>query len=364
MCEESWQDDQRRETEILAVLVTGAAGFIGSNLVRHLLQRWPDQQVVSFDLLTYSGHLANLADVIDHPRHTFVRGDIADRDQVAAAFGQHDINGVIHLAAESHVDRSILDPMAFVRANVVGTVTLLQEATRAWDGRSDVRFHHVSTDEVFGALGDEGTFDENTRYYPNSPYSASKASSDHFVRAWHETYDLPTVITNCTNNYGPYQFPEKLIPTVITRALAGEKIPIYGRGDNIRDWLFVEDHCDALGLVYERGANGETYCIGGEAEISNLDLVRALLEHVDSVRGLEPGTSARLIEFVQDRPGHDFRYAMDITRMRTDLGWAPSVSLQDGLARTAEWYVRHAEWMATVQGRQHREFTESWYEKR
>lgn len=348
----------------MAVLVTGAAGFIGSNLVRQLLERWSDRQIVSFDLLTYAGHMDNLADVIDHPRHTFVRGDVADRDQVAAVFAEHDVTGVIHLAAESHVDRSIVDPMAFVRTNVLGTVTLLQEATRVWNGRRDVRFHHVSTDEVFGALGEEGMFDETTGYSPNSPYSASKAASDHFVRAWHETYDLPTVLTNCTNNYGPYQFPEKLIPTVITRALAGEKIPIYGRGDNVRDWLYVEDHCDALALVYEQGADGETYCIGGEAEATNLELVRMLLDLVDSERGVEPGTSAGLIEFVTDRPGHDFRYAMDITRIRTELGWAPSVSLQEGLARTAAWYLRHGEWMATVQGQQHREFTESWYEKR
>lgn len=358
------QGDEKEGSDALAVLVTGAAGFIGSNLVRHLLERWPDQQLISFDLLTYAGHLANLADVLDHPRHVFVHGDIADRDQVAAVFAQHDIDGVIHLAAESHVDRSILNPMGFVQTNVVGTVTLLQEASRAWAGRSNVRFHHVSTDEVFGALGDEGAFNEDTRYQPNSPYSASKASSDHFVRAWHETYGIPTVVTNCTNNYGPYQFPEKLIPVVITRALAGERVPIYGRGDNVRDWLFVEDHCDALGLVYEQGANGETYCIGGETEATNLELVRMLLDQVDAVRGLDTGTSASLIEFVEDRPGHDFRYAMDISRMRTDLGWSPSVSLQDGLARTAEWYLRNADWMAAVQGQQHREFTESWYERR
>jgi len=347
----------------MPVLVTGAAGFIGSNLVRHLLKRWPDRSVVSLDHLTYAGHLANLADVIDHPRHTFVHGDIADREQVAAVFGQHDIDGVMHLAAETHVDRSILEPMAFVRTNVIGTVTLLQEATKAWAGRSDTRFLHVSTDEVFGALGRDGLFDEETRYRPNSPYSASKASSDHFVRAWQETHGLSTVITNCTNNYGPYQFPEKLIPLVITRALARERIPIYGRGDNVRDWLYVEDHCDALGLVYEKGTEGETYCIGGEAEATNLELVRILLDRLDAVRGVESGTSASLIEFVEDRPGHDFRYAMDITKMRTSLGWGPSVSLEDGLSRTAEWYLEHADWIAAVQSRQHREFTEAWYEK-
>ena len=348
----------------MAVLITGAAGFIGSNLVRHLLERWPDRDLVSFDLLTYAGHLANLTDVVDHPRHTFVKGDVADRATVAALFEQHNIEGVIHLAAESHVDRSILDPMAFVRTNVLGTVVLLQEATRAWEGREDVRFHHVSTDEVFGALGEEGYFDENTRYQPNSPYSASKASSDHFVRAWQETYGLPVVLTNCTNNYGPFQFPEKLIPVVITRALAGEKIPVYGRGENVRDWLFVEDHCDAIGLVYEQGTDGATYCIGGETEATNLDLVRLLLDRVDIVSGKVPGTSARLIDFVEDRPGHDYRYAMDITRMRSEFGWAPAVSLNDGLARTVEWYLEHGDWMAEVQSRQHREFTESWYQRR
>ena len=348
----------------MAVLITGAAGFIGSNLVQHLLERWPDRDLVSFDLLTYAGHMANLANVIDHPRHTFVCGDVADREAVAAAFERYDIDGVIHLAAESHVDRSILDPMAFVRTNVLGTVVLLQEATRAWGDRRDVRFHHVSTDEVFGALGAEGLFDEDTRYRPNSPYSASKASSDHFVRAWHETYGLPVVLTNCTNNYGPYQFPEKLIPVVIARTLAGEKIPVYGRGENVRDWLFVKDHCDALGLVFEKGTVGETYCIGGETEATNLDLVRLLIEQVDAAVGREPSTSLGLIEFVTDRPGHDFRYAMDITRMRTELGWSPSVSLTDGLAKTVEWYLGHGDWMAEVQGQQHHEFTSTWYEKR
>jgi dTDP-glucose 4,6-dehydratase len=348
----------------LATLITGAAGFIGSNLVQYLLKRWPDHHLVSFDLLTYAGHLANLADVMEHPRHTFVQGDVADRDAVATVFDQHDIDGVIHLAAESHVDRSIVDPMAFVRTNVLGTVVLLQEATRAWADRADVRFHHVSTDEVFGALGPTGLFDEATSYKPNSPYSASKASSDHFVRAWHETYGLPVVLTNCTNNYGPYQFPEKLIPVVISRAMAGDKIPVYGKGDNVRDWLYVEDHCDALGLVFEKGEVGETYCIGGEEEATNLELVRLLLDRVDLATNREPGTSAELIEFVEDRPGHDFRYAMDIGKMRSELGWSPSVSIQDGLARTVEWYLANTEWMAEVQGEQHREFTTSWYEKR
>ncbi|MCB2224385.1 MAG: dTDP-glucose 4,6-dehydratase [Actinobacteria bacterium] len=348
----------------MAILVTGAAGFIGSNLVRHLLERWPDRRIVGYDLLTYAGHLSNLADVMDHPRHTFVRGDVADRESVAKVFAEHDIDGVMHLAAESHVDRSIVDPMAFVRTNVVGTTVLLQEAARAWEGREGVRFHHVSTDEVFGALGAEGRFDEHTAYGPNSPYSASKAASDHFVRAWHETYGLPVVVTNCTNNYGPYQFPEKLIPVVVTRALAGERVPVYGRGENVRDWLYVGDHCDALALVFEEGATGETYCIGGDAEATNLDLVGMVLDAVDGARGAAVGTSRELIEFVTDRPGHDFRYAMDIAKIRAELGWEPSVGLAEGLARTVDWYLSHREWMEEVQGDQHREFTDSWYGKR
>jgi dTDP-glucose 4,6-dehydratase len=343
----------------VAILITGAAGFIGANLVRHLLERWPDEQVVSFDLLTYSGHLASLAEVLD--RHTFIHGDIRDRDAVRAVFEGHSIDGVVHLAAESHVDRSILDPLEFVETNVTGTVVLLQEATRAWGDRTDVRFHHVSTDEVFGALGTQGVFTESTPYAPNSPYSASKAASDHFVRAWHETYGIPVVITNCSNNYGPYQYPEKLIPLAITRALAGEAVPIYGDGSNVRDWLYVADHCDAVALVYEQGEVGQTYCIGGESEVPNLHLVEMLLDELDGARCLERGTSRPLIRFVTDRPGHDFRYAMGIDRIRADLGWSPSVALADGLARTVRWYLANLDWMAHVQNDDHRVFHETWY---
>ncbi len=332
----------------MGVLVTGAAGFIGSNLIRHLLVRWPGRHLVSLDALTYSGHLVNLEGVLDHECHTFIEADIFDSDAVRRVFESYDIDGVIHLAAESHVDRSIVDAVAFARSNVIGTVVLLQQAAESWVGREDVRFHHVSTDEVFGSLGADGRFDESSRYLPNSPYAASKAGSDHFVRAWHATYDLPVVITNCSNNYGPRQFPEKLIPTVITRALADDPVPVYGTGANVRDWLYVGDHCDALALVFERGVTGATYCIGGEAEFSNLDLAGMVLDELDVARGLPVGTSRHLIEFVTDRPGHDFRYAMDISRIRSELGWSPSVDLRHGLARTVRWYLDHPEWLRMV----------------
>ncbi len=347
----------------MAVLVTGAAGFIGSNLVHHLLQRWPDRHLVSLDLLTYSGHLANLDGVLDHGRHTFVQGDITDPEVVHRVFEDHEIDGVIHLAAESHVDRAIVEPMAFAKTNVIGTAVLLRQAAESWKGREDVRFHHVSTDEVFGSLGTDGRFNESTSYRPNSPYSASKAASDHFVRAWSETYDLSVVITNCTNNYGPRQFPEKLIPLTIVRAMEGESVPVYGAGANVRDWLYVEDHCDALALVFERGADGATYCIGGEAEVSNLQLVRMVLDEVDQARGLPTRSSQELIEFVTDRPGHDFRYAMDIGRIRSELGWSPSVDLRQGVARTVRWYLDNPEWISAVESEDHRSFSAAWYDR-
>lgn len=345
------------------LIVTGAAGFIGSNLVRHLLATKSDVRVVALDALTYSGSITTLAEVLDHPRLTFVHGDIRDRDLIRSLFAKHDPEGLMHLAAESHVDRSIVDPLLFVETNVVGTVVLLQEATRAW-GPGGGRFLHVSTDEVFGELRETGYFNEETPYSPNSPYSASKASSDHFVRAWGESYGLDYVITNCTNNYGPYQFPEKLIPVTITRAMTGERVPVYGRGSNVRDWLYVEDHCRALDIVYERGAPRSTYAIGGQAESTNIDLVRAILEILDQLLGNEPGTSTDLIEFVGDRPGHDFRYAMDISHIRAELGWSPSVALRDGLERTVRWYQDNQDWIRAIESEEHRGFQTTWYERR
>ncbi len=347
----------------MGVMITGAAGFIGSALVRHLRGQWPDQQLVLVDLLTYSGHLASLEGVIDDPHVTFVHADVADREAMHEVFQSHDLEGVIHLAAESHVDRSIHDPGAFVRTNVMGTVVLLQEAQAAWGGDPTRRFHHVSTDEVFGALGLSGAFSETTPYAPNSPYAASKAASDHFVRAWGETYGMRTVITNCTNNYGPRQFPEKLIPVVITRALRGESIPIYGTGSQIRDWLFVDDHCEALRVVFERGADGSTYCIGGGTELTNKELVERVLSAFDVARGEEAGTSRGLMEFVTDRPGHDFRYAMDTSHIERELGWRPSTTIDEGIALTVRWYLDNPEWIDAVTNEEHEAFARSWYSR-
>lgn len=290
---------------------------------------------------------------LEDPRLTFVHGDIRSTDTLRSVFEEHAIDGVFHLAAESHVDRSIDSPMDFVTTNVQGTVTLLSIAAEAWAGDSSPRFHHVSTDEVFGTLGHTGEFTESTPYSPRSPYAASKAASDHFVRAWAETYGVNAVITNCTNNYGPYQFPEKLIPVVIDRLTRREPIPVYGDGKNVRDWLYVRDHCIALATVFEQGTTGETYCIGGEAESSNLELVERLCDIYDDVNGDAGGSARSLIEFVSDRPGHDFRYAMDITKIRDELGWSPSVDLERGLRRTVEWYLANQDWVTTVLGDEH-----------
>lgn len=317
-----------------------------------MVPKHPNVRFVNLDLLTYAGNLMNLTSIENAQNYSFVRGDIADPDLVRSLFEKEAPSTVVHFAAESHVDRSIMAPLSFVRTNTIGTVTLLEAARAAWKDPESAaqrhRFYHVSTDEVFGSLGDEGFFREDTPYDPRSPYSASKASSDHFVRAYAHTYGLPIVISNCSNNYGPYQFPEKLIPVVIVRALRRESVPIYGRGQNVRDWLYVEDHCEAIETILHEGESGETYVIGGDAELRNLTLVERLLDTVDEATGREVGSSRELITFVKDRAGHDYRYAMDFTRIRKELGWKPRHSLHDGLRATVDWYLSHKEWLSAV----------------
>lgn len=328
----------------MKLLVTGGAGFIGSAVVRLAVSR--GHEVVNLDALTYAACLENVASVSASPLYTFEQADIRDLPALEAIFQKHQPDAVMHLAAESHVDRSIDGPQAFIETNVMGTYNMLQAARHYWEGRGKpkaFRFHHISTDEVFGSLGATGQFTEETPYDPRSPYSASKASSDHLVRAWAETYGLPVVLTNCSNNYGPFHFPEKLIPVVILSALAGKPIPIYGKGENVRDWLYVEDHADALLLVLEKGALGRSYNIGGENERSNLELVQTICTILDA---LKPASEpyADLIEFVSDRPGHDLRYAIDPTRIREELGWRPSVTVEEGLEKTVRWYLENEEW--------------------
>ena len=335
----------------MKILVTGGAGFIGSAVVRQAIAA--GHEVVNLDALTYAACLANVASVADHPNYAFVQVDICDASAVQDAFDTHAPDVVMHLAAESHVDRSIDGPGAFIETNVTGTYNMLQAARTYWDakGRPEgFRFHHISTDEVYGTLGDTGLFTEDTAYAPNSPYSASKAASDHLVRAWHETYGLPVVLSNCSNNYGPYHFPEKLIPVVILKALAGEPIPVYGKGENIRDWLYVEDHADALLTVLQKGELGRSYNIGGENEVRNIDLVEMICTALDR---LQPGSApyAQQITFVKDRPGHDLRYAIDPTRISTELGWRPSVTLEQGLEKTVQWYLDNEDWWQALLNR-------------
>src|SRR4051812_17093575 len=335
------------------ILVTGGAGFIGSAVVRHIVRETP-HQVLVVDKLTYAGNLDSLAPVSNDPRYAFVRADVADAPRMRELLESFRPDVLMHLAAESHVDRSIDGPGEFIQTNVVGTFTLLQAALSFWrtlkgDERERFRFHHVSTDEVFGSLGREGFFTEQTPYSPNSPYSASKASSDHFVRAWHHTYGLPVVLSNCSNNYGPYHFPEKLIPLVTLNALEGKPVPVYGKGENVRDWLYVEDHARALLMIAERGRVGESYNVGGSAEKTNLEVVRTICALVDEVApdgGIRP--SERLITFVADRPGHDLRYSIDPSKVRNELGWAPSETFESGLRKTVQWFVENETWWSRI----------------
>jgi dTDP-glucose 4,6-dehydratase len=331
------------------ILITGGAGFIGSHVVRRFVNNYPNYHIYNLDALTYAGNLENIADIENNQNYTFVKGDIVDEQFISTLFDTNEFEGVLHLAAESHVDRSIEDPLSFVKTNVIGTMNLLNAARKQWKGNENgKRFYHISTDEVYGSLGAEGLFTETTSYDPNSPYSASKASSDHFVRAYGETYGLPYVITNCSNNYGPNHFPEKLIPLFINNIINNKPLPVYGDGKYTRDWLFVEDHAVAIDLVFHEGKNHETYNIGGFNEWQNIDLVKLLCQIMDSKLGREPGTSAKLITYVKDRPGHDLRYAIDASKINKELGWKPSVTFEQGLERTVNWYLNNELWLKNV----------------
>lgn len=346
------------------ILITGGAGFIGSHLVRLMVNKYPNYLIINLDALTYAGNPANLRDVEQAANYRFERVDICDVEAVREVFNRHSIDSVIHLAAESHVDRSIDDPFAFARTNVLGTLTLLQVAKERWKDGAQHLFYHVSTDEVYGSLGAEGAFTESSRYEPHSPYSASKASSDHFVRAFHDTFGLPTVISNCSNNYGPYQFPEKLIPLFINNIRERRPLPVYGRGENVRDWLYVEDHARAIDLIFHRGRVGETYNIGGSNEWRNIDLIRLLIATTDRLLGRTEGEDDNLITFVRDRAGHDLRYAIDSTKLREELGWTPEVTFEEGIERTVRWYLDNDEWLTAVTSGEYRNYYSRMYDGR
>lgn len=351
------------------ILITGGAGFIGSHVVRRFINSYPDYRIVCLDKLTYAGNLENLADVEDAPNYVFERQDICDLPALRRVFAEYTIDGVIHLAAESHVDRSIETPAIFAQTNVLGTLNLLQAAREAWETRPEgytgKMFYHISTDEVYGSLEPgSGLFTEDTPYTPHSPYSASKAASDHFVRAWHDTYGMPVLVTNCSNNYGPYQFPEKLIPLFINNIRLGKPLPVYGQGLNVRDWLYVEDHARAIDLIFHRGISARTYNIGGFNEWRNIDIVKLLVKVTDRLLGRPEGSSLSLITYVEDRKGHDLRYAIDSTRLKEELGWEPSLQFEEGLEKTVRWYLDHQQWVNRVTSGDYTDYYEKMYANR
>ena len=351
------------------IIVTGGAGFIGSHVVRLFVNKYPDYHIINVDKLTYAGNLANLSDIEDSSNYTFVKADICDYDKMVQLMKAHKVDGVIHLAAESHVDRSIKDPFTFARTNVMGTLSLLQAAKLYWESLPEKyegkMFYHISTDEVYGALEfGGGLFTEETKYDPHSPYSASKASSDHFVRAYHDTYGLPTIVTNCSNNYGPYQFPEKLIPLFINNIIHGRPLPVYGRGENVRDWLYVEDHARAIDLIFHDGRIAETYNIGGFNEWKNIDLIKVMINTVDRILGNPEGHSLGLITYVTDRMGHDARYAIDSSKLHRELGWEPSLPFEEGIEKTIRWYLENQDWMDNVTSGDYMKYYEDMYSNR
>ena len=353
------------------IIITGGAGFIGSHVVRLFVNKYPDYRIINLDKLTYAGNLANLKDIEDKPNYRFVRADICDFDTIYALMQEENVTGVIHLAAESHVDRSIKDPFTFARTNVMGTLSLLQAAKLYWESLPEKyegkRFYHISTDEVYGALEIEHPeilFTEETKYNPHSPYSASKASSDHFVRAFHDTYGMPTIVTNCSNNYGPYQFPEKLIPLFINNIRHRKPLPVYGKGENIRDWLFVEDHARAIDIIYHKGVIAETYNIGGFNEWKNIDIIKTVIKTVDRLLGRPEGADLDLITFVTDRAGHDLRYAIDSRKLQRELGWEPSLQFEEGIERTVRWYLDNQEWLDNITSGEYEKYYEDMYKNR
>lgn len=344
------------------ILITGGAGFIGSHLTRLFVNKYPQYQIVNLDKLTYAGNLENLKDIENAPNYTFVKGDICDEQLLQSLFEKYEFTSILHCAAESHVDRSITDPLSFVRTNVIGTVTLLQAAKEFWKNNMEGKlFYHISTDEVYGSLGETGFFVEDTAYDPRSPYSASKASSDHFVRAYHHTYKLPIKISNCSNNYGPFHFPEKLIPLCIHNIINNKPLPIYGKGENVRDWLFVEDHVSAIDTIFHNGKIGETYNIGGHNEWTNIALVKELCKQMDVKLNREPGTNEKLLTYVTDRAGHDMRYAIDATKLKEELGWMPSLQFEEGLSKTIDWYLANTEWLTNVTSGAYQKYYEGMY---